>query len=453
MRLKSPWTPRLSTSDNNISDRLTEALAEDIVSGALQGGDRLPPHRELAWKLGIGVGTVTKSYATLERQGLARSIKGRGTFVAALQSQERTAINFAENTLPVMLSDRLLARTLSAISRRIDANHVNLRPPPAGHDEHRRLLGRWLEGLDIHAEPSRIILTGSGQQALWLAFDILCDGNGIIITERLGYSGAIALARYRGHPLRAVQMDNEGMLPAHLAHVLDQEENSGRKRLVYVTPTLQNPTTLTMSRARRDEIIDVCRRRGVPIVEDGVYTLGSNIDNPPLARLDETNVFHVTSLSKTLSPGLRLGVLVLPAGWEKRAEEALEILPLTASPVDYAILEEWFSNGVADSMRDSLRADASRRVKLAHSLLGNRDIISNDAAFHIWLPMLHHEAETFAASAEMLGVSVTLPNSVRADEQDDMTGIRLCLGGPSMDDLAKGLSLLGQLQTASPPGR
>lgn len=449
MRLKSPWTPRLSTSHGNASNRLTEALAEDIVSGELRGGDRLPPHRELAWTLGIGVGTVTKSYAMLERRGLARSVKGSGTFVAALQSRARTAINFAHNTLPVMLSDRLLARTLSTISRKIDADHVNLRPPPAGHDEHRRLLGRWLQGLDIHAEPSRIFLTGSGQQALWLAFDILCGGKGIIVTERLGYSGAIALARYRGHPLRGVEIDAEGMLPEHLAKVLDEEADSGRRRLVYVTPTLHNPTTATMGRSRRQEIVDICQRRNVPIVEDGVYTLGADSHHPPLARLADENVFHVTSLSKTLSAGLRLGVLVLPAGWEKRAEEALEILPLTASPVDYALLEEWFSNGIVDTLRGSLRAEASRRVKLAHELLGNREIIANDAAFHIWLPMLHKEAEAFAVSAELLGAIVTPPDSVRVSHNDVRTGVRLCLGSPSIDDLSKGLALLGQLQSAT----
>jgi DNA-binding transcriptional MocR family regulator len=445
MRLKSPWTARLAEAEGTPSNRLLEALSQDIVSGQLQGGDRLPPHRELAWTLGLGVGTVTKAYAMLERRGLARSIKGRGTFVAALQPDKRAAINLSVNSIPVMLSDRLLARTLSTISRKIDSNHVNLRPPLAGHDEHRRLLGRWLESLHLHAEADRIILTGSGQQALWLAFDILCGGRGLIITERLSYSGAIALARYRGHPVRGVETDAEGMLPEDLARVLDADDQKARRRLVYVTPTLHNPTTVTMSRGRRQEIVDICRRRAVPIVEDGVYTLGADAQLPPLAELAADSVFHVTSLSKTLTDGLRLGVLVVPSGWESRAQEALQILPLAASPVDYALLEEWFTNGVVDTVRTSLRAEARRRVTLATSLLAGRAIQMNPTAFHVWLPMQHAEAEAFSLAAQRLGVIVTPPDAVRADVNDQATGIRLCLGGPSIDELTRGLSLLAQL--------
>lgn len=162
MRLQSPWTPRLSDNGNTTANRLVEALSEDILSGQLLGGDRLPAHRDLAWKLNLGVGTVTKAYAMLERRGLARSVKGSGTFVAVFESRKGPAIDFSVNRLPVMLSDRLLAGTLSAISRKINSAHVNLYPPPAGHDEHRRLLARWLESLSIEADAKRIILAGSG---------------------------------------------------------------------------------------------------------------------------------------------------------------------------------------------------------------------------------------------------------------------------------------------------
>lgn len=447
MRLQSPWTPRISDNGNTPANRLLEALAEDILSGQLLGGDRLPAHRDLAWKLNIGVGTVTKAYAMLERRGLARSIKGSGTFVAVFESRKGPAIDFSVNRLPVMLSDRLLAGTLSAISRKINSAHVNLYPPPAGHDEHRRLLARWLESLSIEAEAKRIILAGSGQQALWLAFDILCGGNGLIVTERLSYSGAIALARYRGHPMRSVNIDDQGMVPDDLDRVLCEEENSGRRRLVYLTPTLHNPTTISMGANRRKEIVDVCNKRNVPIVEDGVYTLGASPNLPPLVTLAPDRVFHVTSLSKSLSPGLRLGVLVLPSGWEEYAEEALRALPLSSSPVDYALLEEWFTSGVMETVRGTLRAEARQRAKLARSFFDNRTIMTDDCAFHAWLPMSHTEAEAFEKAAATLGVVVTEPDAVRADRNDNATGIRLCLGGLGMEDLTTGLTLLSRLKT------
>lgn len=446
MRLQSPWSPRLSENGNSPANRLVEALSEDILSGRLLGGDRLPAHRDLAWKLNLGVGTVTKAYAMLERRGLAKSVKGSGTFVAVFESWKGPAIDFSVNRLPVMLSDRLLAGTLSTISRKINSAHVNLYPPPAGHNEHRRLLARWLETLGIKAEAKRIILAGSGQQALWLAFDILCGGNGLIITERLSYSGAIALARYRGHPMRSVNIDAEGMMPDDLDRVLAEAENSGRRRLVYLTPMLHNPTTISMGVTRRKEIVDICKKRNVPIVEDGVYTLGADPDNPPLVALSPDRVFHVTSLSKSISPGLRLGVLVLPSSWKEHAEEALRALPLSSSPVDYALLEEWFTSGVMETVRDTLRAEALKRVKIARSFFDDRVIMTNENAFHAWLPMSHKDAEAFEAAATALGVVVTQPDAIRADRNDEETGIRLCLGGLGMEDLTTGLTLLSRLK-------
>lgn len=446
MRLKSPWAPRMMESEGTPSDRLIEAISEDILSGLLHDGDRLPAQRDLAWSLGVGLGTVTKAYAVLERRGLLRGIKGRGTFVSGIQSRKGPLVDLSTNVLPLVLGDRLLARSLSAISRKIDRDHINLRPPPAGHDAHRRLLARWLEGVGVPAAPESIILTGSGQQALWLAFDILCGGRGQIITERFSYAGAIALARYRGHPLFAVAMDGQGMCPEDLDRVLSFETDSNRRRLVYVTPDTQNPTTATMGRARREAILRICRQHQVPIVEDGVYSLGADPTLPPLVAMAPDTVFHVSSLSKSLSPGLRLGVLVAPADGVLAATKALQALPMTASPVDYALLEEWFSNGVAEDLRISLRAEVKRRTALAREMLSGRHLVSHDAAFHLWLPMPYADAQAFVAAAAALGVAVTPPESVRADPEDRESGVRLCLGGPSTEDVTRGLSLLAGLQ-------
>ncbi len=445
MLLKSPWVPRLANAEGTLSDRIVATLSEDILAGALNGGDRLPAHRELAWSLGIGTGSVTKAYAILERQGIIRSVKGSGTFVSVGRPRNGALIDFSINTLPLMLTDKMLSRTLSAISRRIDSDHVNLHPPPTGHDEHRRLLARWLGRQFVQAKPERLILTGSGQQAIWLAFDILCGGRGIIVTERLGYAGAIALARHRGHPLRSIAMDAEGMCPEDLDRELTDNDTGGQRRLVYVTPTLQNPTTCTMGAARRQAIVDVCRRHSTPIVEDGVYTLGNDPTLLPLVQLWPEGVFHVASLSKSLSNGLRLGVLLAPPDGIAKAQSTLEALPMTSSPVDYAMLEEWVTNGVADTLGESLRAEATRRSHLARTILAGRPLIAHDAAFHIWWPMPHAKAEAITASAKVVGVSITPPDAIRTNPDDDRTGLRLCLGSPSRAEVERGLTLLAQI--------
>lgn len=98
MRERSPWQPRLSSNATSPTEQLVEALAEDILSGSLQHGARLPAHRNLADTLGIGLGTVTKAYGILEKRGLVRSVKGSGMFVALANSRGQTVIDLSQNT-------------------------------------------------------------------------------------------------------------------------------------------------------------------------------------------------------------------------------------------------------------------------------------------------------------------------------------------------------------------
>jgi len=104
MRLQSPWQARLGDEkEGSPCDRLVAALSEDIADGQLEVGARLPAHRDLAWRLGIGVGTVTKAYGVLERRGLVRSVKGRGTFVAVAEARRGAFIDLSRNSpLPVI---------------------------------------------------------------------------------------------------------------------------------------------------------------------------------------------------------------------------------------------------------------------------------------------------------------------------------------------------------------
>lgn len=442
MRLQSPWQPRLANVEATTVERLVLALADDIIEGKLQGGDRLPAHRPLAWQLAIGLGTVTKAYAILERRGLVRSVKGRGMFVAIRRAREEREIDLSSNAPPAMLTDRLLARTLAGIARKMDADHLNLYSPPTGHLEHRRLLARWLENAGVTIDPSHLALTSNARQAISLAFDLACGPRGTILTERLTYPGAIALARRKGHRLIGVEIDAQGMVPQALASAL--ERVSSGHTAVYLTPTLHNPTTATMSAERRQAIVEICRRANVWIIEDGVYALGHSAA-PALAALAPARVFHVNGLSKTLGPGLRIGMLTLPPGARKAAEEALQEIPFAPSPLSCAVVEEWLSSGVLASVPQALRHEAQRRAQLAASLLGTHPCVHHPDAYHVWLPMPREAAERLAAAAALAGVKVTPPAAVMVNGGESESGIRLCLGSPSLAMLTEGLTQLAGL--------
>lgn len=441
--LQSPWTPRLANIEANAAERLVLALADDIIEGRLTGGDRLPAHRDLAWKLGVGLGTVTKAYSVLERRGLTRSVKGRGTFVAIQEAHNDRQIDLSSNAPPATLNARILAKTLTGIARRIDADHINLYAPPAGHLEHRRVLAHWLETLGLTVDPSHLVLTSGARQALALAFDLACSPRGLLLTERITYPGAIALARRKGYRTQGVEIDAEGMVPEALAAALDST-TSRDGTAVYLTPTLHNPTTATMGIARRQAITDICRRAGVWIIEDGVYAASTDAF-PSLAAFAPDISFHVNGLSKSLGPGLRIGVLALPPGLRDAAEGLLQDVPMSPSAFSCAVVEDWLATGVVSSIQRDLRHESRRRSSLVVSLLGASELVSHPDAYNVWLPMDRDAANRFVADAATGGIRLTPPDAMMVDPEDQASGVRLCLGGPSFDDLTGALTILAGL--------
>lgn len=445
MLLQSPWRPHLSDAPGSPAERLVTALAGDIVEGRLEAGSRLPAHRDLAWTLKIGVGTVTKAYAVLERRGLTRSVKGRGTFVALVQAHKPAGIDLSFNQPPAMLSDRLLRRTLASIAKTVDPGLFTNYPPPLGHDEHRRLMAQWLKELGMPADPDRVVLTNGAQQALSVAFAVALKPGGTIFCETLTYPGVITLARFAGYKLVGVAIDGEGMIPAALEEALTHRPKGKRSSLLYLLPTMQNPTTATMGAARRQEIAEICRRHGITVVEDDVYSLAPLPGCPPIATLAPERCFYVNSLSKTVSPGLRIGSLVVPPGQMERSVAALRATLLSVSPLSCAVMERWMADGTAETLRAAIRMEADRRTTLARTILGSAMRRPETAGFHIFLPMRRPDADRIAAAAAASGVAVTLPRAIAADRESEESGLRLCLGGPSLPDLRAGLTRIATL--------
>ncbi|PZA11267.1 PLP-dependent aminotransferase family protein [Rhodopseudomonas palustris] len=438
MRLQSPWHPRLAEGAESPCDRLVSALSEDIGIGRLEVGARLPAHRDLAWKLGIGLGTVTKAYGILERRGLVRSVTGRGTFVAVTESRTGDVIDLSRNAPPSAVSERLIARSLTAIAKRVDADVFNAYPPVIGHIRFRSELARWFRRLGMDADPAHLLLTNGAQHALAVSLSTLCGPAGTLFVEQQTYPGIIGLARHLGVTLSPVAMDQEGMLPEALDRELTTQQL--RPAAVYLTPTMQNPTTGSMSKSRREAIAKVCRRHDIVVIEDDVYALRPDPDYPPIATLAPDRVFYINSLSKTLNPALRIGGLVVPAAWFARAEAALHASGLMISPLSCSVMEQWLLDGTADAVSVAIQEEARRRRIVAAELLGAAMHHPAHIGYHVWLPLSPADAEAVDAATKALGILVTPPSSTSVGGIS--AGIRLCIGAPPRADLEKALGAI-----------
>ncbi len=448
MRLVSPWSPRLAEIDGPLHERLAAALADDVAEGRVEVGARLPAHRDLAWRLGVGIGTVTRAYGVLERRGLVRSERGRGMFVAGGEMRSRTRVDLSVNAPPQVFADRLLAATFAALARDVSAEVFSRYRPAIGDPEHRRIMARWLGEHRFAAPVERLILTNGAQHALAVALAVAARDGRRAVTEAVTYPGALTLARHMGEMPIALGLDGEGMLPDALEETLAAVARTGRRAVVYVTPTQHNPTTATMGEARRRQMVALARAHDALIVEDDVYSLFTPPGLPTLAELAPERTFYVNGLSKTLNPGLRLGVLVAPPRLFEAACAGLTATSSMASPISCLVMERWVLDGTAASIGASIRLEAAARSGLARDRLSGVVLSEAGPGFHVWLPMPLLEAERLARRAETAGVTVTPPSAVMVDPEGGLSGLRLCLGAPTRTQLAGALTTLGELMSS-----
>ncbi|AZO77245.1 MULTISPECIES: PLP-dependent aminotransferase family protein [unclassified Bosea (in: a-proteobacteria)] len=440
MRLASPWFPRLSDEPGLPHERLVAALEQDLADGRVPVGARMPAHRDLAYRLGIGLGTVTKAYSLLEKRGLVRSVRGRGMFVAGKEPNPGEIIDLSVNTPPQMLGDGVLSATLAALARQMDADSFGRYRPPAGSIEHREAMAHWLAEHRLKIAADRLLLTNGAQHALAVALAAAAGIGGTVFTEALTYPGAILAARQNLQALKAIALNDEGLRPDALAAAFSV--HSDERRVVYLTPTLQNPTGATMGLARRQEIVAVCRAHDAVIIEDDVYSLFTPAGLPALAELAPERTFYIAGFSKILSPGLRIGALAVPPAAMQAAQDYLQATSSMASPLMCAIMERWIRDGTARAVGEAIRREAAERAAMARAVLESRIMSASGAGFHLWLPMSLADAASLAQGAAARGVMVTPPAAVMVDENDRAAGVRLCIGAPSREDLKRALRII-----------
>lgn len=439
--------PRLAALAGTPAERLAAALADDIASGALEPGARLPAHRDLAGALDIGLGSVTKAFAALERRGLVVGEKGRGCFVASQATEAVETIDLGFAAPPALLAEKAAARALVRIARRFDPALLANYPPLGGPPAQRAAMADWIGERGGPRAPERTLLCDGAQQALALALAALRRPGETVVTEAPTYPGLIALARQNGLRLIGARMDAEGVTPDGLEAALAR---AGGRPVVFLTPTAQNPTGATMGLARRHALAALARARDALVVEDDVFTHTHSHERPALATLAPERVFYVASLSKTVSPGLRLGALVAPPLWMDATLAALRGSGQIAGALGGLMMQAWIEGGEAGRLRDAIVAELEARQALAAAVLGGAILRPAAPCPHLWAPMPLARAQAVATLAAAQGVLLTPPEAVAVDEAGE-AGLRICIGAVAREALERGLAILRRCLDQAPP--
>ena len=470
------WTPDISGYEGPKYRALADAIADAVSSGKLSEGERLPTHRDLAWRLGVTVGTVTRAYALAQARGLISGEVGRGTYVLSKHDRSKVpprmeAFNFPmapfdrpgsgiENPSgPIVMNqnfsaDPWVSELMAQVMQRLaDPSRLSALEgylPSNGLQRHRAAARNWLQGFGIERDEESILIVNGCQHGLSVAFMALARPGDTILLESLTWPGAKQMAEMLGLKVAAVAIDDQGILP-------DSFEAACREtapRLLYTVPTLHNPTASVLSEERRRAIARIAGNHGVFIVEDDVFGYVVEDAPPPISNFAPDLGIYVTSLSKPVAPILRAGFISAPAELVPRLAAAVRATALMPSPLNMELAAELILSGAAAVAADRQRQKAAERQKMAADILGAAKRLSHPCGTHIWLalPPLW-TGETFAAEALARGVAVTPGNAFAVEENANARqAIRVCIGTESNQErIRDGLEIVAGLLRSVPP--
>lgn len=453
------WTPDLRKSKGPRYLAIADAIGADFANGRLRSGTRLPPHRDLADRLGVTVGTVSRGYAEAARRGLVSGEVGRGTYVRqpapelaapAQAGAGGSVVELSLNHPPLSSSDawRAFQAGLSGLAARPDLSALIAYPPEGGHAGHREAGAAWIGRTGLEARPEQVLVCSGSQHGLTTVLATSLKPGDLVLTEALTYPGLKAVASLLHLRLHGLSMDADGLRPDALAAAC---RNSDAKAL-YCVPTIQNPTASVMSEGRRREIAALAQAHGLTIIEDDIHALLPDERPRPIAAFAPERSYYITSTSKTLAPGLRIGYVLAPPGGAERLAAGIRATTWAVCPSMAELVSSWIQDGTADSLVRQHRREAAARQALARSILADADYDSHPNGYHLWLKLPEPwRSETFAATARLKGVKVTPSEAFVVGRGSAPDAVRVCLGSaPNRTELERGLHLVAQALRSSP---
>lgn len=430
--------------------QLAEQFRAAILDGRLQAGHRLASTRDLARELSVSRSVTQAAYDQLHAEGWIDGRTGAGTFVTDVVPLQPAVRRHTPRPAPgpELLTLRpgipFIAPTPDPGWRRA-WREVSTQSPPRGYDDAAGLpqlraaladhVGR-VRG--IACGPENVLITNGTVHGLRLLLTVTRRPGDRIAIEDPGYLNAVAAARHHDLEIVDVPVDEDGLQVSTLTEV----------PAVYVTPSHQYPLGGRLPVARRNELIRWARRTGAMLIEDD-YDSEFRYDVAPLpalAQLDLDRVVHLGTLSKTISPALRLGWLVASETVVDRlATFRAESGDWPGWPMQAALLAMLRDGYLDQAIRRGRRLYADRRVHTCTVLSPYGQIIGQDAGLHITL-LLPDGLDDLQVAAEARAAGVVVaPLSEYRRSTPGPPGLVIGYATPSAPDLHKALTILTQV--------
>jgi len=427
------WIRPLTPGAGSRYMQIADLIAQAVQAGKLAVGDQIPPQRWLAAELGVDLTTVTRAYAEARDRGLITSFGGRGSFIAGVSERDGgRPIDLSMNIPPQPASGNMADFVRAAVDEVLGQRGIEA---VSGYQDARssRALeeaGRnWLRpAVGAQAIQQDVVVCAGTQAAIFSVLLSTMRRGEAILCEPFTYPGFLLAAQQLGLQTVALDADAEGVIPESI----ERCHRETGARVLYLNPTLQNPTASVMPAARREAIAATLGKLGMILIEDDPYRYLLNDAPPPIATFTGgVRTYFMTSLSKCLWPSLRTSFILPPREYDAAAlQDALRASSMGCSLVLAAVAEQWIRSGVAKQLVVDVQREARARQTIARRVLPENSI-AHPTGLHLWLTLPRHwNRQLFADALEQRGV-IAASSDAFSVAPVYVDAVRLSIGGAS----------------------
>lgn len=445
------WKPDLSRTTGPKYLALVKLLEEDIKNGILKAGTKLPPQRELADFLNVNLSTVSRAFKLCEQKGLLSAAVGNGTFVSSdvtagtvlLCGKEDTQIIEMGAIVPLVESNHRVKLYTEKLLKRPDALTLFSYGAPEGTGRHREAGVAWLKKSGFVTDSRHIVLAAGGQNALTASLGALFERGDKVGTDPLTYPGVKTAAKLLGIHLIPIQSQNNEMTEEGIRYAAQNENIKG----IYVIPDYHNPTAHIMSSETRRMIAEVACEKNLLVIEDGINNLLEEAPVTPIAAFAPEQVVYLSSLSKTVSAGLRTAFIHVPDQYHEALVTALYSMNIAISPLLATVSAGLIEEGIADEIIAERKRMIAGRNQIVNEILEDVPVAGalTSPLRCIQLPE-YFTGKSFEICAREAGVQVYGAERFAVGNRPVPKTIRISVTTPpTIDSLTEGIKRLKKL--------
>ncbi|WBW94989.1 aminotransferase-like domain-containing protein [Oceanirhabdus sp. W0125-5] len=470
------WKPNRD-SDKSLYNQIYNYIINQISNGDWYIDSRLPSERKLAEAMEVNRSTISNVLDELKSEGVLISRGSKGTFVAnntwsilasisqpnwkkyldqGIHKPNQTTIQminkyeFEDGMIRLgtgeISSELFPSEYVNEIMSNLPLNSLNYEEP-LGYKPLREAICKYLSKFDIQLKPEQVLIVSGSLQALSLISIGLLQPGSTVFVEKPSYLKSLHIFQSAGMKLKEILMDEDGIDLNDLRKKL----NKSGTNMLYTIPTFHNPTGIVMNESKRKQLMEIIKEFQLPVIEDDAYAdlWFSKAPPKPLKSMDDSgSVLYTGTLSKSFSPGLRIGWI---AGSESVIERLADIKMQTdygSSSISQLIAYEWFDKGYHERYQIDLKSSLKSKCNLVLELLSTyfSDIAKwekPNGGFYIWVT-LKKDINMFKLFEDALK-SKLLINPGYIYDFNENNSIRLSIAYATKSELEYGIKKLSEI--------